>query len=139
MRPRSSSSDRSRAALALAAALPAALLLLLSPLPGCGARDRPVFDPDSAFARLEEQVGIGPRHPGSPGHRAAQRYIVDRLRRSGADVSLQPFDTVTPAGDTLRMINIIGNFNSGARRRVLLGAHYDTRPVADRDPDPASR
>lgn len=139
MRPRNSSSDPRAATVLSAAALAATLLLLLSPLGGCGARNAPVFDPDSAFARLEEQVAIGPRHPGSPGHRAVQRYLVDRLRRSGAEVSLQPFEAVMSEGDTLRLINIIGNFNPGARRRVMLGAHYDTRPVADRDPDPGSR
>ena len=140
MRAQRSSSDRRAGCGTVAAVIPAAALyLLLSPLAGCGARDVPVFDPDSAFAMLEEQVRIGPRHPGSPGHRAVQRLLVDRLRRFGASVSLQPFEAVTPEGDTLRFVNIIGNYNRGARRRVLLGAHYDTRPVADRDPDPASR
>ena len=135
MRRRNSSSDPGAEALSLAAAL----LLLLAPLPGCGAPDTPLFDPDSAFVRLEEQVAIGPRHPGSAGHRLVQRYLVDRLRSYGANVSLQPFDAVTSGGDTLRLINIIANFNPDSQRRVMLGAHYDTRPVADRDPDPAAR
>jgi glutaminyl-peptide cyclotransferase len=88
---------------------------------------------------LEEQCGLGPRYPGSQGHRALQRYIVDRLEQYGANVSLQPFEAVLTTGDTLRLINIIGNYNMKAKRRILLGAHYDTRPRADRDPEPAKR
>lgn len=136
MRPPNSSSDRRAAA---ASALAAAVVLLTVALNGCGAARTAAFDPDTAFARLVEQVAIGQRYPGSPGHREVQRYLVDRLREYGAAVSLQPFDAVTRAGDTLRMINVIGNFNTGSPRRIMLGAHYDTRPVADRDPDPAAR
>jgi len=46
---------------------------------------------------------------------------------------------VLTTGDTLRLVNIIGNYNRDSKRRILLGAHYDTRPRADRDPDPAKR
>ncbi len=54
-------------------------------------------------------------------------------------MSLQPFEGVLSTGDTLRLVNIIGNFNVGASKRILLAAHYDTRPVADMDPDPVNR
>ncbi len=37
-------------------------------------------------------------------------------------------------GDTLALVNIVGSYRPGERRRVLLGAHYDTRPRAERDP-----
>ncbi len=43
------------------------------------------------------------------------------------------------AGDTLRLFNIRAVFNPDAETRVLLCAHWDTRPVADHDPDPALR
>lgn len=68
-----------------------------------------------------------------------QRYIVGKLEAYGANVSLQPFEAVLTTGDTLRLVNIIGNYNREAGRRILLGAHYDTRPRADRDPDPSNR
>lgn len=99
----------------------------------------PRFEGDSAFVYLEQQCDIGPRYPGSPGHRALRRYIVNRLERYGANVSLQPFEAVLTTGDTLRLVNIIGNYNREAKRRILLGAHYDTRPRAERDPDPSKR
>jgi Zn-dependent M28 family amino/carboxypeptidase len=88
---------------------------------------------------LEEQCAMGPRYPGSGGHLAVQRYIAEKLRRCGASVSVQPFDAVPSDGDTLRLVNIIANYRTRARERVLIGAHYDTRPRADRDPDPANR
>ncbi len=106
---------------------------------GCGGGAAPRFEGDSAFAYLERQCDLGPRFPGSPGHKALQRYIVGELERRGASVSLQPFDAILTTGDTLHLINIIGNYNRDSKRRILIGAHYDTRPRADRDPDPSKR
>ena len=97
------------------------------------------FDADSSFAFLEEQCRIGPRYPGSRAHKILQRYIVGKLQRYGVNVSLQPFEAVLTTGDTLSLVNIIGNINAGADHRIMLGAHYDTRPIADRDPDPSNR
>ena len=105
----------------------------------CGTGDAPAFDGSSAYRFLVEQCGLGPRYPGSENHRRVQRYLVGRLEEFGANVSLQPFDGVLTTGDTLHLVNIIGNYNINARKRVLLGAHYDTRPCADRDPEPGNR
>ena len=116
-----------------------ALLLPAAAGSGCAGDESPRFDPDSAFAYLERQCDIGPRYPGSRGHRELQRYIVGRLEAYGADVSLQPFEAVLTTGDTLSLINIIGNYNKESGRRILLGAHYDTRPRADRDPESENR
>ena len=106
---------------------------------GCEGDTKPRFVGDSAFVHLEQQCDLGPRYPGSPGHRALQHHIVDKLEAYGANVSLQPFEAVLTTGDTLRLVNIIGNYNREAKRRILLGAHYDTRPRADRDPEPSNR
>jgi len=101
--------------------------------------DVPAFDGDSAYRFLKEQCDIGPRFPGSTGHKRVQRYIVGRLREYGANISIQPFDAVLSTGDTLHLINIIANYNRKCRKRILLGAHYDTRPRADRDETPENR
>ncbi len=106
---------------------------------GCSEREKPVFDGRSAFRFLREQCEIGPRYPGSREHLILRRYLVDKLRDFGANVSAQSFDAVLTTGDTLKLANIIGNYNLGSDRRILLGAHYDTRPRADRDPDPSNR
>jgi len=116
------------------------LIFILSALPSCGKIGGvPVFDGADAYKYLVEQCEIGPRVPGSPEHAKVQRYIVDRLNEFGANVSLQPFDAVLTTGDTLHLVNIIGNYNLKAKKRILIGAHYDTRPRADRDPNPANR
>ena len=114
-------------------------VVLLAALLGCGKSAPPDFDGERAMALLEEQCDMGPRYPGSEAHRLYRRWLVDRLSEAGAEVSLQPFDGVLSTGDTLHLVNIIGNFNRDAGVRVLLGAHYDTRPRADRDPDPDRR
>jgi glutaminyl-peptide cyclotransferase len=106
---------------------------------GCAANESPAFSGDSAFVFLREQCDIGPRYPGSPGHDLVRRYLVDKLTAFGAEVSLQPFEAVPAGGDTLHLVNIVAKYRAGARKRILLGAHYDTRPRADRDPDPGNR
>lgn len=117
----------------------ALVVLSISSCWGCSGREKPVFDSQSAFRFLEEQCEIGPRYPGSREHLKLRRYLVNKLREFGANVSAQSFDAVLTTGDTLKLANIIGNYNLGSERRILLGAHYDTRPRADRDPDPANR
>jgi glutaminyl-peptide cyclotransferase len=115
------------------------ILVVVFHLAGCAKSAPPLFDGESSFTFLREQCDIGPRYPGSSGHAAVVRYLSDKLAAFGADVSLQPFDAVTSEGDTLRLVNIIAKYRAGARKRVLFGAHYDSRPRADRDPDPANR
>jgi len=106
---------------------------------GCAKSAPPAFDGASAFVFLREQCDMGPRYPGSPGHAAIRRFLVEKLAAFGASVAQQPFEAVLSTGDTLRLVNIVGSYRPDARKRILLGAHYDTRPRADRDPDPANR
>lgn len=94
----------------------------------------PQFDADSAYDRVAEQVAMGYRTPGSEGHSRCRQYIVDRLKAYGADsVSLQNGSVKTWDGNTVPATNIMASFNSRAPRRILLAAHYDTRPWADED------
>ena len=92
-------------------------------------------DADSLYARVADQVAMGPRVPGTPGHERCIDYITRRLKAAGADVSVQ--DTLfAPVGSDVkaqRVRNITGRFNAGAPRHVLLLAHYDTRPWADQE------
>lgn len=116
-----------------------ACLFAAAHLAACAKSEPPAFNGDSAFVFLREQCDIGPRYPGSPEHAAVQRYLVEKLALFGANVSLQPFEAVLTGGDTLHLVNIIAKYREGARKRILLGAHYDTRPRADRERDPANR
>lgn len=121
------------------AALLAAVFMAALQCDGCARSAPPAFDGSSAFAFLQEQCDMGPRYPGSSGHAAIQRYLIEKLNAFGASVTRQPFEAVLSTGDTLRLVNIVGSYCPDARTRILLGAHYDTRPRADRDPDPANR
>ena len=100
--------------------------------------DRPVFRAQNALDLARAQVEFGPRIPGTPAHDSTRMWIAERLRRSGARVAELPV-TVTHGGETLQGTNLFASFDTTATRRILLAAHWDTRPVADNDPDPARR
>jgi Zn-dependent M28 family amino/carboxypeptidase len=96
------------------------------------------FDGNRAFDLLVRQVEFGPRVPGSEASRQVQDFIAQKLKEAGAKVLRQPF-AVTYRGKTYQMANIIGVISGKSDRKVLLCAHYDTRPVADQDPNPENR
>ena len=110
---------------------------------GCGSgstgEKHLAFDGEKAFAEIEAQVAFGPRVPGSPGHSACASYLVRKLSESADTVWTDRWSHVTVAGDTLPLVNIGASFNTANRHKVLLCAHWDTRPVAEHDPDPAKR
>ncbi len=103
---------------------------------GCGASEPPAFQPDSAFANVERQLAFGPRTPGSAARDNAARLIAHTLERDGARVSVQSFDVTDPyRAGKLRLMNIIGSFAPDRPRRIMLCAHYDSRPWADQETD----
>ncbi|UCD37435.1 MAG: M28 family peptidase, partial [Fidelibacterota bacterium] len=105
----------------------------------CG-QQVPYFDGEQAFRLLEEQVALGPRYPGSPGHAAVVRFLEDYLQPRAHQTVLQTVSRDHPYEDgPLTIINVLARFNTTARKRVLLLAHYDTREIADQDPDPENR
>lgn len=91
------------------------------------------FDGQRAFQDVEYQVSLGPRTPGSQGHAQAVDWIVDQLQAAGWSAEVQE---TTYLGHPIR--NIIGGWGEGSSW-ILIGAHYDTRLVADQDPDPQKR
>jgi Zn-dependent M28 family amino/carboxypeptidase len=57
---------------------------------------------------------------------------LDSLLRQRADtVIVQSWAHVTARGDTLPLRNFIARFNPSAEKRLLLLAHWDSRPTAD--------
>jgi Zn-dependent M28 family amino/carboxypeptidase len=87
------------------------------------------FDGERAYQYALDQCAIGPRPPGTEAGWATGDYIIDQLQELGWEVGTQEFDY-----RGVRLRNVIGRRGEGPV--VILGAHYDTRPVADRDPDP---
>lgn len=98
----------------------------------------PAFNADSAYAYVARQVAFGPRVPNTEAHEQAARWLESELRRHGATVSIQKADLGAAQGNVLHSTNIMGSFNPEMGDRWLLLAHYDTRPQADKDPDPAN-
>ncbi|MBQ5888851.1 MAG: M28 family peptidase [Bacteroidaceae bacterium] len=98
----------------------------------------PQFDADSAYNFVARQVAFGPRVPGTSTHRKCGDYLVDKLRSYGAEVVTQEVDLKAYNGDLLKSRNIIARFQPEKEKRVMLCAHWDTRPWADSDPNKAN-
>ncbi|MGC9318620.1 MAG: M28 family peptidase [Armatimonadota bacterium] len=102
---------------------------------------RPAFDAERAFTDLEAQVAFGPRVPGSTAHEQCEQFLRDGLSDAGARVVAHQFTSATALSDEqFDFTNLLGVFAEDADGEVLLlGAHWDSRAVADRDPDPDLR
>lgn len=98
------------------------------------------FNVDSAYNYIAKQVAFGPRVIGTEAHDACAKYLVDEFRRLGVDsVVVQNGQVTTYTGETFPIKNIIAGINIENARRIILLAHYDTRPWADQDENPANR
>ena len=96
----------------------------------------PGFDGAAAMAYVRKQVEFGPRVPGTAAHRAAGDWLVAELSRWADTVVVQEWTHVTADGQRLPMRNILARFRPTEPRRVLYAAHWDSRPFADKSPDP---
>lgn len=98
----------------------------------------PEFSGDSAYIYVDRQVSFGPRVPNTGPHAACADWLASELERHGAAVSRQKAQVQAFDGTTLNITNIIGQYNPKASDRLLLLAHWDTRPWADKDSDAAN-
>jgi Zn-dependent M28 family amino/carboxypeptidase len=94
------------------------------------------FNADSAYRFTQDQVDFGPRVPGTKAHAACAQWLIKKLDQYSDTVYVQKFKARTYDGVTRNGINIIGSLNPEATTRVLLLAHWDSRPFADHDPNP---
>lgn len=99
---------------------------------------QPAFDGDLAFKYLQKQCEFGPRPPGSAAHKQTRDYLLLELRKFAREVVAQDFIHRSDEGP-LKLTNIIATFGPKAGKKLLLAAHWDTRPFADCDPDPEKR
>ena len=102
-------------------------------------KEKPIFDGKKAFDELVTQVDFGPRISGTKGHDKTQKYLTDKLKQYADLVSDQNFEYVDKRDSTkiYKGSNIVASFNISpdVKERVLLAAHWDSRPFADNDPD----
>ena len=95
----------------------------------------PVCQADSLWAFVKAQTDFGPRIPNSSAQKACADWLLSRLESYGAQASVQEFTAKRWDGESLRGRNIIASFQPENPKRVLLCAHWDSRPYADNDPD----
>ncbi|MEX2561251.1 MAG: M28 family peptidase [Pirellulales bacterium] len=97
-------------------------------------RDIP-FDGRQAYEYVEQLCKLGPRPSGSAAMQAQRELLVEHFESLGAQVELQTFDVRHPLdGSAVRMANVVARWHPERRTRILLCAHYDTRPFPDLDP-----
>lgn len=105
----------------------------------------PEFNTDSAYAYTAAQCAFGPRVMNSEAHKQCGDYIVKKFKEFGASVTEQETvispkttepTTEDPSGKLpYKCRNIIASFDPQNPERVLICAHWDSRPWADNDPD----
>lgn len=95
----------------------------------------PIFNSDSAWSFIKSQVDFGYRIPGSEAHEACGDYLVTELKRMGLIVTEQRDRVEAFDGSLLPMRNIVGSYAPERGKRILLCAHWDSRPWADNDAD----
>lgn len=96
----------------------------------------PDFNGDSAFAYVKYQADLGPRTPGSKAHEKAVDYYEKQFKRFGAQVLVQAGNTTTFDGKSWLLKNVIASFYPENQNRVMLCAHYDSRPFSEKESDP---
>ena len=106
----------------------------VGPTPGS-----PAFEGAAAMELVRTQVAFGPRVPGTEGHAAQLGWMLGRLDTIAPVLVADTFEQVTTTGDSLTLVNVLARFRPDASRRIVLLAHWDTRPTSDEDPDSAAR
>ena len=98
----------------------------------------PEFSADSAYAYCAAQCAFGPRLMNTEEHDKCGDWIEAKFRQFGMAVSRQETIVKGYDGTPLKCRNIIASFRPGNKDRILLCAHWDSRPWADNDPDSAN-
>ena len=98
----------------------------------------PQFNADSALQSIRIQCAFGPRILESAAHENCGQYISNAFKQCGCEVTLQKTTFTLYDGTRQSGYNIIAAFNPKATKRIVLSAHWDSRPWADQDANPAN-
>lgn len=93
----------------------------------------PSFNADSAYNWVAKQVSFGPRIPGTAAQDRCANWIVSKLKNYTSSVIEQNAQVKIYNGKMMPCHNIIASFNPQVQKRILLLAHWDTRPWSDED------
>ncbi len=100
-------------------------------------REGVAFDAKRAMGYLEEICKLGSRISASEGMKKQQELLKNHFEAKGNKVELQRFSVRQQSRrNETEMANLIISWHPERKRRVILCAHYDTRPIADQEPDP---
>ena len=83
----------------------------------------------------ETQVKFVSRNPGSKGHSGALFYLENELAKYAGNVETQSFKYAGYNCEVLSLTNVIAQFNPASKKRIMLCAHWDTRPRAEHAKD----
>ncbi len=92
-----------------------------------------IFDGQRAYADVQTQVAFGPRIPGSDAHAKILAWMRTELESAGWQVEVQQSEAMGHP-----ILNLVAQ-RSSAAPQIILGAHYDSRLRANRDPNPANQ
>lgn len=95
----------------------------------------PYFNADSAYHYVERQVLFGARVPQSNAHKACTEYLLSKLSDFCDTAQIQEGLVELYNGQVIPCRNIIGSFSPSKKKRVLLCAHWDSRPFSDQECD----
>ena len=93
----------------------------------------PDFNADSAYGFVKAQCDFGPRTPNTKAHDACASFLIAKMKTYCDTVIVQKGEVTTFNKIKLNIQNIICRFNPQTNNRILLFAHWDTRPWADQD------
>ena len=97
-----------------------------------------LFNADSAYVFCAAQCNFGPRTMNSEAHEKCGQWIAEKFQQYGYQVELQKADLKGYDGTLLKSTNIIAKSSKQANARLMICAHWDSRPWADNDPDSAN-
>lgn len=93
------------------------------------------FDADSAYKYVAEQVAFGPRVPGTTAHQKTLVYLKDKLAEYCDTAEVLFGNFTNHHKEVVPIYNVWGRFDVHKQKRILLAAHWDTRPQSDEDPE----
>jgi len=99
----------------------------------------PKFDANNVYQHIKDQIKFGPRNPNSIAHSAALNYLFSSLSKYTQYVSKQPFTYTGYNGEVLELTNLIAKFNPQNKNRIMICAHWDSRPRSEHAKDPTKQ
>lgn len=94
---------------------------------------RPAYNADSAYHFVQQQVEFGPRVPNTNAHKKAAEYLAFKLEQYGMKLYRQQAVVKAYDDTPLNIVNLIGEYRPELKKRIMLFAHWDSRPFADND------